>query len=290
MRRCCLSFQALFGPWPGPLPAACTTTTPWRRWQRSAAGGPKVNVARCSPAHLFVILPKAAAEVLRRCRWRDCGCSRGCAAPARAQADASIAVILPTLILSGSLADRVKGLGNAGGRQHAIHGSNFCCKRPRLPSGSAKQEGIAYPDILPPQPLQKSSAAHALKLRRGNTGHHGEQRHDGRCFEVPGIAGEITHGACASEAGAAAGCSLCPSLVAENNFVGKSVLLGWLNNALQLRLERVEDVSARLPAATQPEAAFNPGCACISALPPPTRARRQYPRGITQASCTIADM
>ncbi|KAL4422129.1 hypothetical protein ABPG77_003414 [Micractinium sp. CCAP 211/92] len=30
-------------------------------------------------------------------------------------------------------------------------------------------------------------------------------------------------------------------MMAENNFVGKSVLLGWLNNALQLRLERVED-------------------------------------------------
>ncbi|KAL4451759.1 hypothetical protein ABPG75_007421 [Micractinium tetrahymenae] len=30
-------------------------------------------------------------------------------------------------------------------------------------------------------------------------------------------------------------------MMAENNFVGKSVLLGWLNSALQLRLERVED-------------------------------------------------
>ena len=33
---------------------------------------------------------------------------------------------------------------------------------------------------------------------------------------------------------------------AENNFVGKGVILSWLNNALQLRLERIEDVS-RLP-------------------------------------------
>lgn len=29
-------------------------------------------------------------------------------------------------------------------------------------------------------------------------------------------------------------------------FVGKQVILGWLNSALQLRLERIEDVSAGL--------------------------------------------
>lgn len=32
---------------------------------------------------------------------------------------------------------------------------------------------------------------------------------------------------------------------AESNFVGKQVLLQWLNTALQLKLEKVEDVSGR---------------------------------------------
>jgi hypothetical protein len=30
---------------------------------------------------------------------------------------------------------------------------------------------------------------------------------------------------------------------AENNFVGKATILNWINTALQLRVERVEDVS-----------------------------------------------
>lgn len=35
-----------------------------------------------------------------------------------------------------------------------------------------------------------------------------------------------------------------PPLQAESNFVGKGVLLQWLNNTLELKLDRIEDVSA----------------------------------------------
>ena len=34
--------------------------------------------------------------------------------------------------------------------------------------------------------------------------------------------------------------------MAENMFIGKSALLGWLNNTLQLKLEKIEDVSFQL--------------------------------------------
>ena len=33
--------------------------------------------------------------------------------------------------------------------------------------------------------------------------------------------------------------------MADNMFIGKSAILGWLNSTLQLKLEKVEDVSSR---------------------------------------------
>jgi hypothetical protein len=42
-------------------------------------------------------------------------------------------------------------------------------------------------------------------------------------------------------------------MMAENMFVGKSVLLGWLNSTLQLKLEKIEDVSCiSFPEAAHP--------------------------------------
>lgn len=98
-RRCWRSRHALFGPWPGPRPAACTTAA-WRRRRRGAASGTRLIAARCSPPHPLTSWPQAAAQGLRRRRWLDCSCRRGCAAPARTQAVASIAVYWQLIFLS----------------------------------------------------------------------------------------------------------------------------------------------------------------------------------------------
>ena len=49
---------------------------------------------------------------------------------------------------------------------------------------------------------------------------------------------------------------------ADNNFVGKGVILAWLNSTLQLRLERIEDVSHGGGGGRG--RAADDGCGCLS--------------------------
>lgn len=75
-----------------------------------------------------------------------------------------------------------------------------------------------------------------LKRPDRNTRRHGDQRHDVWCAkagrEEPTTRLERPRH------------HSLPLAAAENNFVGKQTLLSWINGALQLRVERVEDVSA----------------------------------------------
>ena len=49
-------------------------------------------------------------------------------------------------------------------------------------------------------------------------------------------------------------------------FVGKQVILGWLNSALQLRLEKIEDVSFPLRRTLSPASVSEPPKACCTSM------------------------
>lgn len=207
-RRCWRSRHALFGPWPGPRPAACTTAA-WRRRRRGAASGTRLIAARCSPPHPLTSWPQAAAQGLRRRRWLDCSCRLGCAAPARTQAVASIAVYWQLIFFVQCACD-LASQDWPDGPKHAIHGSNIA---QRSSCRSVVLGNTNFTLVLPSHPYRSFRRRQLLTRSNFEGTTQGTMASRGMMAGAQDIWDRETDAAgCPSraEARAASGCSLRP--------------------------------------------------------------------------------